>query len=143
MTQEEKQFQLLERHYTNIEGFKTLRFTIPTTICSLQIGIIALLVSNIEKVNTLKIEIGVSMIIISISIFGLIALKLVQDQYLNIAKNIYHLYNQLNITGKEYYPKNNDHNTNPKQNGREIFILGYSSIILFSIIALITTIFLN
>jgi hypothetical protein len=123
MTTEDKQIELLNRHYTNIEGYKTLRFTIPTTICTLLLGIVAILFTNIDKLVKIEFKTWVCMILITISLVGLIALKLVQRQYNNIAKNIYYLYDKLKMTDNEFYPKGNDHKTNPLQNAKEIFWL--------------------
>jgi hypothetical protein len=67
MTTEEKQIELLNRHYTNIEGYKTLRFTIPTTICTLLLGIVAILFTNIDKL--VKIEFKTWVCIVSVPIF--------------------------------------------------------------------------
>lgn len=142
MTTEQKQIELLNRHYTNIENYKSLRFTIPTTISTLNLGMLAILVSNLDKLVFDGFKILMYFMLLTFGAFGIVALRLAQRQFIGIAEKIFHLYDKLNICGEDFYPEGLGHRDDPGQRAGDIFWLGYIAIFLTTVMSVIITLYL-
>lgn len=137
MEKEEKQIEFLNRLYTNIESFKSLRFKIPATISGFIVAISGYVLTseNIPKDNFQRVSVVV--LILLIGIFSIVAYSIIHYQYKRIADEIHYLWGKLGMLGTDFLkaeglPENNDYQKAPK-----IFLIGYFSIGFFTIIGII------
>ena len=136
MTTEEKQIELLNRQYTNIEYYKTLRFKIPVSVASLILVFTGYIIGtkNLPKDDCQKIIF--SLLIIMIGIVGILSYKFIQRQYNDIADDIYYLWDKLGMKGENFF-KENKGVDNPLMYAPTIFIIGYVTIIMMTVIGVV------
>jgi hypothetical protein len=136
MTLEEKQLELLKRQYVNIEYYKSLRIKIPASITSLILVFTGYIIGtdNLPKDNFQKLIF--SLLIIAIGLFGILSFRFIHNQYKDIVEDIHYLWDKLDIRGEKFF-KENKGIKNPLMLAPSIFIIGYASIILISLIGIV------
>lgn len=138
MTKEEKQIELLNRMYVNIEGYKSLRFRIPIVICTLILAIAGFVLES-DKIPKNQIqEISIIIILGLLIVIGVIILSTVKRQYNDLADNIYYLYDQLEMNGTDFYEANKDYKNHPRQRAPKVFLLGYVGMIIIGLICIVS-----
>ena len=137
MTVEEKQIQLLNRNYTNIEHYKSLRLRIPTIFGGMIIALSGYVITSDEIIEVPYSKLIFSILIILISIFGIIIYYFIQKQYKDIAEDIYYLQEKLEMVGEDFYKKDKGIIHNNRILAPRIFLAGYLSMISAAIIGLV------
>lgn len=127
---DEKAQSFLQRQWELIEGNKKLRLQIPTVISTLLIAVTAFVV-KLDSKELDNLGALIVLLIILIAAFGLRGLRIIQDQYNYSDSKIKHLYREFKMDYVESLWQDK------YEKGTYLFNLGYASMILFAIIALI------
>ena len=137
MTTEEKQIELLNRQYTNIEHYKSLRLKIPTLFGGIIIALTGYILNsdNIPKDANQKFLFAI--LILFLGVFGIVTYRFVQNQYKDIAEDIHYLWSKLKMNGSDYF-KEEKGILNSKTLAPKIFLTGYLSILILTLIGIIS-----
>jgi len=127
---ETEKLRFLERQWELIEGNKKLRLQIPTVISSLLIAISGFIIQS-NNTKLMENRLLITIVILSIFIFGFVSLLIIHKQYNYSDKKISSLYLKFKLTDLD------DVRNKKLESGFNLFLLGYLSIILFSLFAII------
>ncbi|MCF8302369.1 MAG: hypothetical protein K9I94_03760 [Bacteroidales bacterium] len=134
--------KLLERMYTNIEGYKSLRFKVPVVTSGLILALTGFVLESdkIPQDNSQKIFIIIILFVFTLA--GILLVYGIRKQYNYLVDNINHLYKRLDIKGKKFYAEGRDYINNPMRRATYMFLGAYIIIGLIGsicILAIITT----
>ena len=140
MTLEQKQIHHLERLYTNVDFFKSLRVKLPTIVIGVNFGIIAILIEN--KDTPFK-DWALVVTILVVALIGHLSYNFVHQQFKQLVDEIIYLRERMGmgIENPDFNATEHQEISVSKIYAKRIFALGFSTIWILSILCCLIVLF--